>query len=229
MSVNYFGADSTSATLSIELTEMGTRPVSAEITDDLEDVFADYDRVSVKVVQSSAGPPVSDYPFAMQVFSEDPAVLAGATGELADFIRDIDLSSENEVTEVAVFNLETLTKLDGRRFAEVKAKFSNPEDSAGLLEIQEQVTAEFDEGRLEDLNLESDALGFDFGQESENLSSFQSAAFALIVALIAMYGLLVLQFNSFLQPVLVFLAIPFSFVGLFPGLVLTGNASAFLS
>jgi multidrug efflux pump subunit AcrB len=42
-----------------------------------------------------------------------------------------------------------------------------------------------------------------------------------------MYGLLVLQFNSFLQPLLIFVAIPFSFVGLFPGLLATDNDLSF--
>jgi multidrug efflux pump subunit AcrB len=42
-----------------------------------------------------------------------------------------------------------------------------------------------------------------------------------------MYGLLVLQFNSFTQPLLILLAIPFSFPGLFAGLYYTNNPLSF--
>ncbi|MCH7756845.1 efflux RND transporter permease subunit [Patescibacteria group bacterium] len=71
------------------------------------------------------------------------------------------------------------------------------------------------------------ALEFDLGQEGENLDSFNSTIFAFALALILMYGLLVFQFNSFLQPLLIFLAIPFAFPLLFPGLYITNNPISF--
>jgi len=59
------------------------------------------------------------------------------------------------------------------------------------------------------------------------VDAFNSAGIALLVAMVMIYLLLVVQFNSFLQPVLIFLAFPFSFPGLFTGLYFTDNALSF--
>lgn len=75
--------------------------------------------------------------------------------------------------------------------------------------------------------IDSIQLGFDLGQESSNAESFQSVSFAGLIALIIMYVVLVVQFNSFIQPILFLLAIPFSFPGLFLGLYLTDNPLSF--
>jgi multidrug efflux pump subunit AcrB len=44
-----------------------------------------------------------------------------------------------------------------------------------------------------------------------------------------MYALLVLQFNSYTYPLLIFLGVPFSFPLLFPGLALTDNKFSFFT
>jgi len=75
--------------------------------------------------------------------------------------------------------------------------------------------------------LESDAFGFDFGNESDNQESFASLGPAFGIAFLSMLVLLVIQFRSSVQWILVFLAIPFSFFGVFGGLLLTNNVLSF--
>lgn len=53
------------------------------------------------------------------------------------------------------------------------------------------------------------------GEEKKTQESMQSFWFALILALVAIYFLLVVVFDSFLQPILIMTAIPFAVVGVF--------------
>ena len=72
--------------------------------------------------------------------------------------------------------------------------------------------------KLEEMNLGDKSMEYDLGMETEMMESFNSAVVGIFIALIVMYALLILQFNSFTKPLLVFLGIPFSFILLFPGL-----------
>ena len=50
---------------------------------------------------------------------------------------------------------------------------------------------------------------------------------AILIAIISIFAVLVLQFRSFRQPLIVFLAIPFAFTGMVWGLLITGNSFSF--
>jgi multidrug efflux pump subunit AcrB len=200
---------------------------SLEIVDELQVLFDDYGDTRIRVAQTGVGPPAEEYPFSMQVFSDDENTLDAATADISGFIETLTLSGDVTVEDALVQNVSTIAKIDGRRYAVVRAKLSDETNTGAIIEIQEEIEAVYTEEKLADLGLPADALGFDFGQESENINSFSSTIFALLVALIAMYAMLVIQYNSFLQPFLIFLAIPFSFPLLFPGLFLTDNALSF--
>ena len=69
---------------------------------------------------------------------------------------------------------------------------------------------------------------YTLGGELESRSeSFGSMAQAMVIALVCIYAVLVLQFRSFLQPLIIFSAIPFAVVGSILALLLTGNAFSF--
>jgi multidrug efflux pump subunit AcrB len=95
------------------------------------------------------------------------------------------------------------------------------------MELEEQLKNEFDENRLNELGLEKDSLGYDQGFQGQILESFNSAIFVLIIAIVLLYILLVLQFNSFSLPLLILIAVPFSFPLLFPALSYSDNAMSF--
>ena len=50
---------------------------------------------------------------------------------------------------------------------------------------------------------------------------------AIVIAMIAIFGILVLQFRSFTQPLIIFSSIPFAFIGSIVALFLTGNSFSF--
>jgi HAE1 family hydrophobic/amphiphilic exporter-1 len=62
------------------------------------------------------------------------------------------------------------------------------------------------------------------GGSSSMKESFQSLGFALIVGLIVAYMILAAQFNSFLDPISILMALPFSFTGAFLALWMTGQS-----
>lgn len=69
---------------------------------------------------------------------------------------------------------------------------------------------------------------YNIGGEQENREeSFGGMGQAVIIAMIAIFGVLVLQFRSYAQPFIVFSAIPLALIGSVLALLLTGNSFSF--
>jgi HAE1 family hydrophobic/amphiphilic exporter-1 len=62
------------------------------------------------------------------------------------------------------------------------------------------------------------------GTAEEFAESFKGLFFALILGLLVAYMVLASQFNSFIDPITVFVALPFSFSGAFLGLLAGGHS-----
>lgn len=62
------------------------------------------------------------------------------------------------------------------------------------------------------------------GAAEEMMQSFMSLMFAMVLGFLVAYMILASQFNSFLDPLTVFVALPFSFSGAFVGLLVTGQS-----
>ena len=65
------------------------------------------------------------------------------------------------------------------------------------------------------------------GELESREESFGGMAKAVMIALIAIFGVLVLQFRSFRQPLIVFTAIPLAMIGSIIALLVTGNTFSF--
>ncbi|MCK5147636.1 efflux RND transporter permease subunit [bacterium] len=65
------------------------------------------------------------------------------------------------------------------------------------------------------------------GEMESQGSSFGSMQQAIIIAIIAIFAVLVLQFRSYIQPLIVFSAIPLAIIGAILGLLLSGNSFSF--
>jgi HAE1 family hydrophobic/amphiphilic exporter-1 len=231
--ITYFNADASGVLMYITLTPLGEREkTSATMVSEINDKIADNVKLKdlkVKAGISGAGPPTDDYQITFQVFSDNQKTLEDSTKEIRDFTKDIKLDG-GEIKDVIINNIDTITRKDGRRFASVQVAVSDPENTNLVLEAQTAIKDKFDTDEFRSkYNLAKDGVAFDLGQQGENLDSFQSAIFALIAAIIIMYVLLVLQFNSLSQPFLILMAVPFSFPGLFFGLYLTNNPLSFFA
>ncbi|MGE5085831.1 MAG: efflux RND transporter permease subunit [Bacillota bacterium] len=81
-------------------------------------------------------------------------------------------------------------------------------------------------GRVQKLASQILAPGYminESGNAKSFKESFQSLIFALILGLVIAYMVLASQFNSFIDPVAILMALPFSFSGAFFALLLTGQ------
>ncbi len=226
----YIGSSS-SAFAQFDLTPIGDRPTVHELVADLVEIGEARTDARAVFAAVSNGPPEALFPFTMQVFGDDIEVLTSAGEALAADLDGRALALPSGATfnvlETDIALEDVVARDDGRRYVEVRARFDNSEITSTTAAAQEYFEESFGEAELAAIGLESDALGFDFGLESDNQEAFAALPIAFVLALGAMAVVLVLQFRSSTQWLLVFTAIPFSFFGMFGGLLLTDNPLSF--
>jgi multidrug efflux pump subunit AcrB len=188
------------------------------------------DVAAYRVLQFDAGPPSEEFPFRVQIYSEDVAASLQLAESMQQRLQSEPVVKPNgetvAVRSVRIDNVATVARLDGERFVEVQAAFEDDEVSALVVAAQEELETQFDDAYLTQFD-GNVRVAYDFGQESDNAESFQSVILIFPIALALMYVLLALQFRSFMQPLLIFLAIPFSLFGVFFGLYVVGIPMSF--
>lgn len=231
-SISYASANERSASLQINLTHYNERDVTShELIDRLQASGESVGDAAVVYAQSDQGPPASDFPFQMRVYGQNEDTLRRASAEISSYIAHRTVTADGvevKVAEVTGGEGTSINRSERGMFTTISARFDQPAYSASaIIELETAITNEFTESKLGHLGLTSDAFDFDVSQESENMGSFTSMGVGLVVAMALMYLLLVIMFNSFLQPLLIIIAIPFSLFGVFFGLWATDNALSF--
>ena len=231
--VSYMSAaTNTLATANVTLTHFQDREKTApQLKAELDKAFSNFDDGVVKVTLVGAGGPTEDLPFKVQINTNDPAKAAAFSKELVRFLNTTEIKRPNGTT-ARLNNAQTsdsvsVTRKDGSRIFEVKAGFDADDTSALVNVAQKAVEKEYTADKLAQYGLSADALKFDFGSESNNQDSFKSMVTAFPILILAMLILLVIQFRSLLQPLLILMAIPFSFLGVAFGLYITDNSLSF--
>jgi len=214
------------------LTKIGERPTAPNlIADRLDPLTSDVNGVRLVFNQISAGPPEALFPFQVQIRDEDPNTLTQAAEAIAADLEGTEIERPNgtsfTVLETNVVLTEVVARRDGNRYVEVQARFDGDDVTTTTAQTRTHLEERYGADELAALGLADDALEFDFGLESDNQESFASMGPAFIMALVAMMVLLIIQFRSSVQWLLVFLAIPFSLFGVFGGLLLTDNELSF--
>ena len=145
------------------------------------------------------------------------AELKRTSGKLARF-TNVTVSSSNQ-----------FIRTNGRPIITVTAGFDG-NDTTTLVNLgQSAVNKVFTSAKLKQYGLSGKAMSYDLGEESQNQNSFKTLVLAFPVLLVVMFVLLAFQFGSFIQPLLIFMAIPFSIFGIMLGLDLTHNAISFFA
>lgn len=224
-----------SADALIELTAIEEREVtSRQLLEQLSEAVAaavPQEQARVRFIQIDAGPPAEEFPFRMQVYGEDTnntlAFTESVEGELINRTIELPNGEVTKVTDTQIANPSAISRENGRRFVELQASFDSEDTSAIVQATQTELEDLFNDEFLDDYGLQQDDITFDFGQESDNAESFSSLSIAFPVALLLMYLLLAVQFRSVAQPLLIFIAIPFSLLGVFAGLYVTNNPFSF--
>ncbi len=217
----------------IQITSYTKRKVtSPELVTQLQQRFNDnFKEARVSVAQLDLGPPAAA--FTIQIDAENREAAFKAANDLATYLAKAELKRTSgqvaHMKNISVSNPSQYIRDNSRPIITVTADFDGT-DTTTLVDLgQKAVKKEFDGNRLKSYGLQESALSFDLGQESENQDSFRTLALAFPVLLIVIFVLLALQFRSFLQPLLIFMAIPFSIFGVMLGLDITHNAISFFT
>lgn len=221
--------------LFVNLTPIDERSITSRaLVDAIEEAAADIEGVRFAASAVDIGPPPDEFPFQVQIRFNEASELAIAQELAADIAatlpgQTLDKATGEETRVVLAFVATEgqIRRVDGERVLEVAANFDTDEVSANLAAAEDLVKDLFPPEDLVARGLGPDALDFDFGFESDNAEDFNSLLVALLVAIGLMLAFLTIQFRSLAQPVLVFLAVPFSFFGVFTLLEQTDNTLSF--
>ena len=218
----------------IELTNINDRSTKAPtFVEEMDERLASVAGVRVSVQTLQQGPPVEEFPFAAQINVDESNVEAGQA--LAEEMRialigaELDKATgETTTIEDAIVSTDgQIYRVDTARQLEVRAQYSTDDLTNNLDATEALVNDLYPAEELAARGLSPNAIQFDFGQESDNQDDFASLGRAMMIALGLMLLLLIFQFRSVVQPLLIFLAVPFSFFGVFTALSLSGNPISF--
>ena len=230
---SYYGtADNRLATLNINLISYGKRDVTApQLVKQINTTLKGKLAAQVNAYQVDVGPPTSG--FTVNIDATNRQQAAVVANDLASYLKQTELKRPSgekaRFTDVSVGNADVFERTEGKPILTVSSSFDGTDTSTLTTLAQTAVEDEFDTTKLASYGLAEDALSYNIGQESENQDSFASLALAFPIVLLATFILLAIQFRSLLQPLLIFMALPFSLFGVAFGLYITDNPISFFS
>ena len=231
--VSYSGSGSAqNSTISLDLTKLKQRDkTSVQISDELQ---LELDKLKVDGTIASAsssgmGGPASDFPLTVQIFTQDQIKANGLISSIKKGISEQNFKTNGGTDFKIDKSLPADTqsvkeRIDGKEFFSLKLGFDIKPSSEVLDKVSKYIKDNFN---AEESGLQKDAIKIDLGFEEENQESFKSLMVVFPIMLFIMYLLLAFQFKSFLQPLFIFMAIPFSFLGVGAGLYYTNNSASF--
>jgi len=230
--MNYYAtANQHDAQLYVNLIPYTEREITApQLIDRLKDKFKGFP-ANIDITEGGPGGPPGN--FNVLIETDDRANALALANNMAGFLRGRELTrldgTKAHIIQANVSDPDTWQRKNGRLNIRVSAKFDATDTSTLVDLAKKAVQDEYTDGKLASYNLSKQNIVFDFGFEEENQQSFNSMLVAFPILLGVMYILLALEFRSLVQPLLIFMAIPFSFFGVTGGLWLTDNPFSFFT
>jgi multidrug efflux pump subunit AcrB len=229
---SYYGqATPESAIMYVNLTPYTSRePTAKKLAADVQNnIQKELPNVVTTVAQIDVGPPVAA--FNVQVQTENREAGFKLANDVAEYMKSAELSrvsgTKAKFTNVTVSTQNTVVRSKAKQVVQITAGFDADDTTTLVTLAQDAVKKQFPKDKVASYGLDKDALGFDLGQEAENQESFNGLVTAFPIVLVAIFILLAFEFRSLLQPLLIFMAIPFSLFGVTLGLFVTDNAFSF--
>lgn len=231
---SYFGSGTAqSASEQITIISYNDREVSSpELVKELQAKYDnEFKQARVIVGQLDLGPP--SVAFTVSIAADNREAALKLASDMQEYLSSTELERVSgkvaRFTNVTVSSPNEFISSNGKPIVTVTSGFDGNDTTTLVTLAQDAVNDKYTEEVLKSYELSADAVNFDLGQESENQDSFRTLVLALPVLLLAMYILLLIEFRSFLQPLLIFMAIPFSIFGVMLGLYLTDNPISFFA
>ncbi len=229
----YASGDTQMAVLQIQITPYSKRDIaSPQIVKNLQDRFSkEFKGAQVVASQVDIGPPAAA--FTVQIDASNREDAFKLAGDVSTYLSKTELKRPNgkvaRLTNVTISSADQYLRTNSKPIVTVTAGFDGTDTTTLVTLAKDSVKKEFTDDKLSHYSLKPGTISFDIGQESENQDSFKTLALAFPVLLAVMFVLLAIQFRSLLQPLLIFMAIPFSIFGVMVGLDITHNAISFFS
>jgi HAE1 family hydrophobic/amphiphilic exporter-1 len=234
-SISYYSSGTPlGGTIQIKLTPYEKRDLtSLKVLDKLKTKLEKIEGADIYASQVDVGPPKDEFPFKVQINNENSQAAISATNKLNEYLSGLSLKRPNSSTakiNKTEFKVESpiVTRVDNNKVIELKAGFDS-NDTSTLVNLAKAEVEKYLDKSDNRFGLDKSDFKFDFGSESSNQESFKGVIYALPILLIAMYILLAIQFKGFIQPLLIFMAVPFSLPGVAIGLTLTNNPISFFA
>ncbi len=231
---SYFGSgNQQNASQQIDIISYTQRDITShQLADQLQaKLDSDLSGAVALVGQVDVGPPASS--FVVQISADNREAAFAAANDMQAFMESTELKRPNGTTakfvNVSVSSPDQFIRDNGQPIVTVSAGFDGDDTSTLVALGETAVKDEFDAAKLAGYGLPDDAVRLDLGFEAENQESFATLALAFPILLAVMYVLLAVQFRSLLQPLLIFMAIPFSLFGIALGLSITDNVFSFFA
>ncbi len=157
------------------------------------------DEVDVKVRYTQEGH--QDYSYLMNLNIPTVTGAQIALAQIADF----------ELAEGPT----SITRVDQVRQAEITASLLNRDLQSVITDIQTQVA--------EQIDLPAGYTVEYGGSNQDMVDSFKSLAMALLIAIILVYAVMAIQYESFFTPFIIMFSVPTALIGVVGGLLITGR------
>ena len=154
-----------------------------------------------------------DHGDAFGVEDLDQIYVSSLSGRQIQMKQFVNLKLQQVPSSISRFDMERTAEI----LADVRSGYTLDEIMDPVLKKLEQYS--MPEGY-------SYAIGGELESRSE---SFGGMTNAILIAIVSIFSVLVFQFRSFKQPLIVFLAIPFAFTGMIWALLFTGNTFSFMA
>ena len=232
-SASYYGSGAGGSNIELQLSDFKERSTTAAaLSDLLEAELNQLDGGEFTVRQVDNGPPADEFPWAVQINAEaNPAAAQTLAEDIVVELNGATITRANGETatmvEAKISTTGQVVRFDADRTIEVRGRFDADDTTALTGASEDKLHELFPENELVARGLEADAFSFYYGQESDSQESFGSTLVAMYVALAAMLVLLIVQFRSLVQPLLILLAIPFGLFGVSNALTASNNPLSF--
>ncbi len=230
----YYGQGTVESAIAyIDITKYTERDIRApQIVENINSAFSGFQGAKVDANQADVGPPAAAFSARIDSSQNRDAAIKLANDMAASLnkaqIKRID-GSTVKIKSVSVTNPSIHTRENNKPYIEVTATFVDTDTTTLVTLAQQSIEKDYPKDKIASYGLDKNALSFNFGQEDENQDSFKTLAMAFPILLCVIFVLLAFQFGSLLQPLLIFMAIPFSLFGITLGLFITDNPFSFFA
>ncbi|MFO0882434.1 MAG: efflux RND transporter permease subunit [Candidatus Saccharimonadales bacterium] len=219
--------------LYVNLLSYEKRKVTApQLKDQLQGAFdGSFTGAKAEVRLQDVGGPASN--FTVRIETENREAGLKLANDMKVYLEGTTLTRPSGTTAtfktVSVSTPDAFYRHNGTAYVSVTGEFKDSDTSTLVTLAKNAVEKEFTAEKIASYGLEKSNIVYDYGFEGQNQDSFKTLAIAFPLVLVAIYILLLIEFRSFLQPLLIFMAIPFSLFGITLGLYVTDNAFSFFS